>query len=75
VVNFDFKSIENCQYELFIYNDIGKRVLHQFLDANIGKNNSQINLSLLAPGPYYMKINRPNLGTINAKVIVLPAYR
>lgn len=72
VVHFEFNSTESSRYELYVYNDIGKRVLHQYIDANIGKNNLVINLSLLAPGSYYLKILRPNLETINSKIIVLP---
>jgi hypothetical protein len=75
VVHFEFNSTESYRYEMYLYNDIGKWVLHQYLDANIGKNNSVIDLSLLAPGSYYLKIIRPNFETISSKIIVLPAYR
>lgn len=64
-------SSENNGYIIYLYNDIGQKILDKEILLSKGKNKTIIDLSSLPPAPYYINIKRQNLGSINFKLIVI----
>lgn len=69
-VKLDYRSGEPGKLQIVLYDIAGKKVFQQKVQAAIGKNIFDLDLSLLSPGIYHLQLTGYNT-SINTKVTIV----
>jgi hypothetical protein len=69
-INIHFYSPESAKYALQLFDVVGQAVIHTEVNTVEGENDSELDLSLLAKGIYFLSLSNENARYKTIRIVV-----